>query len=1001
MPPSERVPGGLMPFWMLCDASTVSEKIDFMRRCRAGGIKALTPHPRTGNLIPFASAEWFDMIKALVAEAVRLDMKLWLYDEDPYPSGAAGGLVMAERPDLKSRIMDWVEKPAALKPGDLWSIGRGRVIWAGLAPLQAGLPSRDLTAAVGPVRSDWFATDWDSRWYYSETPLFPCVRGAAVRMLYTMRVPEIPPGFKLAAVTEVFAGEDGPWGSLPDLLQPDTFDVFRRLGLEPYARAVGEHFGKTVPGIFTDEAKPHGSTPFTKDLFEAFHARFGYELYPRLHQLFGDPLDDDAVRTRIDYRRWILDRFMTGFVHPYRNWCEAHNLHLVGHFSPEDDPIQETACLPACMPIMKAMSFPGCDVIIPAVGDECCPTLNLGSLRIGSLKSQTGRRYCVSESQALGDWIITTRQTRQIYAWQKMLGVDRFYTHGFWNSLDGITNLEAPADYGPHSSLFRGTAAVNAWLEQCDAVMDGGHESADVAVLDNITSFWGWARKMDEAALKRWRHSHWFTILRSLQAQVGIHALDAADAALGAPGPDGLTVGSRTYKTILVPAGGIMTGAAFRRLQEAAASGTRVVWFGGGPAKLVEESGPLAPAPIPAGEVRRELEPSLAWCRANLVAQARVGGAQAKECYVRRFRAEDGSERLFAVNIAKEPRVFTLGDEGDAAWKPDPALADGDGVRTKMGLRWSVPAYGCGMFALGSVPPPAARVTVSRAAGAQAGFERTGPNALRLDRCRIVLKGRPPQERPYPQPYWQRFKEYYASEMFGNFGGDMPVESTVAESDLRYRFTFESRTALKKAELVLDPRCARGRFRVFCNGRGVSTPLVFPLSNITPLRLPVTNVRKGLNTVEFRFDVKNAMEGLLCTVWIEGAFEVRIRKGRPVVSAEAPAKVSARGWLDMGLAHYMGDGVYRWTERLTEKDLAGGNWALELEEIVDSAGLRVNGQDQGTRAWAPWRWPLSGLTPGVNTFELTVSSTAGNRLQLVYPAQPQGWIGAGRLVRMG
>ena len=103
MPPVERVPGGLMPFWMLCDASTVEEKKAFMRLCRAGGIKALTMHPRAGNLVPFASTEWFGMIRELVAEAVRLDMKLWLYDEDPYPSGAAGGLVMAERPDLRGR----------------------------------------------------------------------------------------------------------------------------------------------------------------------------------------------------------------------------------------------------------------------------------------------------------------------------------------------------------------------------------------------------------------------------------------------------------------------------------------------------------------------------------------------------------------------------------------------------------------------------------------------------------------------------------------------------------------------------------------------------------------------------------------------------------------------------------------------------------------------------------------------------------------------------------
>lgn len=1000
MPPVERVPGGLMPFWMLCDASTVEEKKAFMRRCRAGGIKALTMHPRAGNLVPFASTEWFGMIRELVAEAVRLDMKLWLYDEDPYPSGAAGGLVMAERPDLRGRYLARVEKPAALKAGDLWFIGRQRVIWAGLAPLRAGLPAKDLTASVGPLRADWFATEWDSRYYYEETPRFSCVRGNATRLFHAMRVPAVPAGYALAAVTEQFCGIDGPWGSLPDLLHPDAYGVFQRLGLDPYVEAVGSHFGTTIPGIFTDEAKPHGGTPFTADLFASFRARFGYDLFANVHRLFGEPLDDAALRTRIDYRQWIMERFLGGFVKPYRAWCDRHNLHLAGHFSPEDDPVQETGCLPSCMAIMKEMSFPGCDVIVPAVGDETCPTLNMGSLRAGSIKSQSGRRYAASESQALGDWIVTTRQTRQIYAWQKVLGVDRFYTHGFWNSLDGVTNLEAPPDYGPNSSIFPGTGAVNAWVEQCDAVMDGGVETAEVAVLDNVTAFWIWGQGMDTKPLLPMRRSLWSTMLRCLQAQVGIHSLDAADAAEAASGSRGLTFGRRTYTTILVPACGIMPGPAFRRLLEAADSGTRVVWFGGGPTKLVEPAGALAQAPMPGGEVRREREPTLAWCRENLPAQAAVRGPLAKECYVRRFKGEDGAERLFAVNIAREARVFTLEDDGAAAWNPDPALADGDADRVKGGVRWSVPAYGCGLFSLGKAASRPKRAAASRPAGAGAAFERAGLNALRLDRCRITLKGRPPQDRPYPQPFWQRFKDFTAHEMFSNFGGAMPVDSTVAEPDLRYAFTFESASALKKAELVLDPRCARGRFQVVCNGRKVSELLTFPRMTITPLRLPLANLRRGRNTVELRFDIGNAMEGLLSMVWIEGAFGVRVAKGRPVLEAEA-ARVSPRGWLEMGLAHYMGEGTYRWTETLSEAEAAAGGWSLELDEVMDSARLAVNGRDRGTLAWGPWRWALAGLAAGENTFELTVSSTAGNRLQLLYPAQPQGWIGKGRLVRRG
>ncbi|NLF21930.1 MAG: hypothetical protein GX590_02105 [Lentisphaerae bacterium] len=994
---ADHLRGGLMPLWMLNDASTVAEKIAYLRRCAAGGIRSLTLHPRAGNLIPFASDEWFGMIDALVAEASRLDMKLWLYDEDPYPSGAAGGLVMAERPDLKARALVFKPAPANLRPGRLWFIDQRRVVWAGLVPRRGGMPARDLTAAVGPVRADWFSTEWDSRYYYSETPLFPCVRGGAVRMFQAMRVPEIPAGFRLAAIIEETPGTEGPWGSLPDLLNPETFGVFARLGLEPYDRAVGGHFGATVPGIFTDEAKPHGGTPFTGDLFESFRTRFGYELRTRLHQLFGDPLDDEAVRARLDYRLWIRDRFLDGFVRPYRAWCDAHALHLVGHFSPEDDPIQEAVCLPAVMPVMKTMGLPGCDVIVPAVGDAKAPTLNLGSLRVGSIKSQTGRRYGVSESQALGEWTIVSRKTRQIYAWQKVLGIDRFYTHGFYSSNDGVTNYEAPPDYGPNSSLFRGTGAVNAWLESCDAVMDGGVEAADVAVLDNVLPYWTWGPGMDTKALERDRRAWWLTILHALQAHVGIHALDADDAREGRVTPAGLVVGARTYTTVLVPRAALMDEAVFRKLQETAAAGVRVVWLGGGPARLAGPSGAPVKAPAPAGEVLRAAAPAAAWCRANLPVQVELRGTGRSDCFARRFRAADGRERLLVCNLAEAPRTLTLAGEAAQGWNPEDGLVDGDTRRVADGLRWEVPAMGNGCFVLGA-PEEQPLWRPVRGGSRAVAFDRLGPNLLRLDACRITLKGREPLERPYPQPFWQCFDAYRTMERLGTFCGDLPVESTVDESDLRYEFVFESRAAVAGARLVLDPRCARGAFSVWHNGRRLTERLAFPREGIAPLSLPLA-IRRGTNRLTFRFAARGAMDGLLANLRIEGDFAVTVADGRAVVAAAKTIAADPGGWLAMGLAHYMGDGVYRWSETFAAEELDGAAWALELDDVTDSARLVVNGVDQGTRAWAPWRWPLQGLRAGANMFELTVSSTAGNALSLRDPAQPQGWLGGSRLLR--
>ncbi len=995
----ERLPVGLMPFFMLNDASTLSEKLAYMRRCRAGGIKALTLHPRAGNLIPFASQEWFEMIAGIVEEAARIDMKIWLYDEDPLPSGGAGGLVMAERPDLKARRMVYKPAPVDLQSGQLWFIDTRRVIWAGMVPTREGLPAVDLTASVGPLRADWISTEWDSRFYFSETPLFPCVRGAAVRMFYALRVPKMAPGYTLAAVIEEFPGADSSWGSLPDLLNPETFVVYARLGLEPYAKRVGHHFGTTIPGIFTDEAKPHGTRPITKDLFATFQQQNGYDLHSRIYQLFGEPLNNETIRTRLDYRRWILDRFLDGFVRPYTQWCDAHALQMVGHFSPEDDPIQETVCLSACMPIMKAMGLPGCDAIVPSVGDDASPTLNLGSVRVGSLKSQTGRRYGISESQALAEWTIRSCKTRQIYAWQKVLGIDRFFTHAFFASNDGVTKYEAPPDYGPNSSVFRGTCAVNAWLEACDAVMDGGHEVADVAVLDNIVAYWSWIPGMDATQHEQWRRAWWVMILRCMQAQVGIHAVDVHDAVEASVSPCGFKVGARTYKTILVPPAGLMEETVFQRLQEASAAGTRVVWFDGGPAQLVKPSGEIYATPPPAGEVCRESQPSLEWCRANLPAQIMLRGDKTADCYVRRFRAEDGTERFFACNASDEPRCLTVCDEQGRSWLPDPLLADGDTQRIEDGLRWHVPAMGCGLFTLGYPSgAEAGELRVVRTTGEAARFERLAPNTLRLDACQMDLKGHPSQHRPYPEPFWRRFSDYQTTEARATFAGLLPVESSVAESDLRYTFDFTSDAAIEGAELVLDPRCARGHFQVYSNGECISPLLAFPLHHITPLRLALSII-PGKNCVEFRFTAKSAMDGLLATVAIAGDFAVSIQSEKAYVSSLLPSVASPLGWLDMGLAHYMGDGVYRWNEIFSEKDLASAEWFLELNEVVDSAKLEINGIDQGTRAWSPWRWPLTNLKPGENTFALTVSSTAGNALSLLYPAQPQGWIGAGRLLK--
>ncbi len=56
-------------------------------------------HPRPGLITEYLSDNWFDLYKYTVDKGKELGMKVWIYDENSYPSGFAGGHVPDEMPE--------------------------------------------------------------------------------------------------------------------------------------------------------------------------------------------------------------------------------------------------------------------------------------------------------------------------------------------------------------------------------------------------------------------------------------------------------------------------------------------------------------------------------------------------------------------------------------------------------------------------------------------------------------------------------------------------------------------------------------------------------------------------------------------------------------------------------------------------------------------------------------------------------------------------------------
>ena len=74
------------PLWVWNDVLT-----DEMVAARCGtwpaqNVQQVFVHPRPGLMTPYLSEEWFRLWKVALKEAERLDMNLWIYDENSYPS---------------------------------------------------------------------------------------------------------------------------------------------------------------------------------------------------------------------------------------------------------------------------------------------------------------------------------------------------------------------------------------------------------------------------------------------------------------------------------------------------------------------------------------------------------------------------------------------------------------------------------------------------------------------------------------------------------------------------------------------------------------------------------------------------------------------------------------------------------------------------------------------------------------------------------------------------
>ena len=311
--------------------------------------------------------------------------------------------------------------------------------------------------------------------------------------------------------------------------------------------------------------------------------------------------------TRLHFRQWCGERFREAWLEPVGRWCREHHLALVGHISPEDDPVQQNDCVSNLFPLHTEFALPGLDLIIPAVGDRKHPLINLGVLSASSAAQQLDKPGVMSESLACSGLDFTAEQAAGILRWQLMMGVTTPVVHCAYNSVEGLRLTEAPPDFGPESSRWPGMVALGRELAALQPIVRDATQIAPVAMLWPIRSFAA-LPPAEFTADSPLRNELVRLVQLCLDHQVGLHLIDEADLWRAKLDGGQLTLGKATYSHVLIPSCTVLHQRTVQALRAAADEGVTVLRAGEPPRWQQTESG---------------LEPlDFGWCPAGPPAEA-------------------------------------------------------------------------------------------------------------------------------------------------------------------------------------------------------------------------------------------------------------------------------------------------------------------------------------------------------------------------------------------
>ena len=530
------------PFWAWnCDLDDdmLRREIAVMQQMGMGGFHM---HTRCGMNVKYLSEAFMDKVRLCVDEARKRHMLAWLYDEDKWPSGFAGGFVTEKEENRQRFLLFTPNKPDS----------ESRL----LARYEVSLDARGCLSAYRRLAQD--DQGGLTVWY--------------------------------AAVQRT---RPSPWfhfNGYVDTMNPSAIRDFIHVTHDRYLEALGDDLGTLCPAIFTDEPQmPRKTTlsrstdlqdvilPWTDDLEESYQRAFGESLLDRLPEVIWE-LPKGISLTRYRFHDHTAERFVSAFCDQIGAWCRDHGILMTGHMMDEGTLESQTRSVGEVMRAYRAFTLPGVD--------QLCDGREFVTVKqAASAAHQQGCPGVASELYGVTNWDFDFKGHKLQGDWQAALGVSVRVHHLYWCSMHGESKRDYPASIGHQSSWWKEYPFIEDHFARVNTLMTRGRPLIRIGVIHPVESCWIAYGPNDLTGLRRAELDRRFAELTRWLLFDTLdfdYICESTLPSLYQPG-SAFRVGEMAYDAVIVPACETMRRTTLDSLRAFHKGGGQVIFLGSVP----------------------------------------------------------------------------------------------------------------------------------------------------------------------------------------------------------------------------------------------------------------------------------------------------------------------------------------------------------------------------------------------------------------------------------